>query len=439
MHTNRDNNTVTPYQTLIWAIDRNLPDIASAIIKNPNMRINNNLITTAMLVAYEKENLACAKAIVASRREDLGQSGCYDVGLHKAVQIGDAAFVELLLKQGAETSWFNVKYKTTPLHEAIASKADHVTKMKMIDLLVSYGAELDPPENITIPFTLAAEHWRYLIALVDKTNQGDYNKTRYGRVLYQAVSDGNLNAVTRILKANVDKDWQHYAMKSNTYLHEAVNRCNPEMIGLLLSFDCNPNIKNDDDKTPREMVILRDIIWGGMKMQGTIAAGWQNHSKRENLKLRDTVTTIVQSNCKSGFFKLLPQAIVETQLIPYLRPKFIEETTTLASTAQHVSDITGKFQQVKTSAQNFLKEYKSFHIGSSSQESKKMADDIQYFLDQDQNRPARNIHARVNRFFKENTDKCALALLKKHGLAEASLPADTAAESKQEFSGPKKK
>jgi len=457
MDTRRGQNTFRPYDVLAWASEKNnaelarevmlkQPHIFSNYVSNPDEPITDDQMTIVMLSAYCHRDLACAKAIVACRKEDSDHRGRYEVGLHHAVRNGDVEFIKLLLEQGARTSWHHRDYNTTPLHEAIASEADDATKKRMIDLLVSHGAELDSPiKEKNGEFQLSGKDWRWLLYVVETTNHDNYNHTRYGRVLFKAVSNANLvgnlddetakkaclNIVARLLRANVDKDWQE-PCTGDSCLHVAVCGGHAQMIGLLLSFDCNPSLQNMQGRTPLASAIYADMRWNGTKMRQVIAAGWSNHQKRENLKLRNSLTAIVQSNNKSGFFKLLPIDIVEDRILSYLQPKS-EESTTLASTTQHVDDVTKPFIQIKNSARNFLKEYKSFHIGSRSSTSKKMADDLQHILDHETNRPAHNIQARIHQFFNENTGVRALGLLVKHNLDKTILPADSEVESKADF------
>ncbi|HSW69118.1 MAG TPA: ankyrin repeat domain-containing protein [Gammaproteobacteria bacterium] len=463
MHTNRDNDTrIRPNDALFWALENNDAVTAAAImskkphkyshlITDPDEPITNSCMTIVMIGAYGYKDLAFAKAIVANRREDANQSGRYEVGLHHAVRNCDVEFIELLLKQGAGTSWHHRDYGTTPLHEAIASDADDKTKTKMIDLLLLYGAELNSPKKEkNCDFKLSQKYWPWLLYVIEKTNHGNYNHTRYGYVLFKAVSNGNLvgnlgdettrkaclTIVARLLQANVDKDWQE-PYTGNSCLHVAVNGRNAEMMGLLLSFNCDPALRNKIGRTPLTDAVYTDMRWNRTGMREGIAAGWKNHLKRENIKLRDSLTAIAQSNCKSGFFKSLSEEIFEDRILPYLQPG-VEESTTLTSTTQHVDAITKPFIQIKNSARNFLKEYKSFHVGLSSSTSKNLANDLQHILDHEKIRPAHHIQARLNRFFRENTDTRAATLLTKHGLDKTILPKSTEVESKTDFSMQKK-
>ena len=284
-----------------------------------------------------------------------------------------------------------------------------------------------------------------MLYVIEKTNQGDYNQTRYGRVLFKVVDNANtvgnlqdetarkacLSLVKKLLELNVDKDWQepHTGMSC---LHVAVRGGHEQMMGLLLSFDCNPTLKNANGRTACGNAIHADMIMNRTRMRQLIAAGWRNHIKRENMKLRDSLTAIVQSKDKSGFFRSFPDAIFEHGVLPYLQPGS-EKSTTLLSTVEYVGDIKKSFIQIKNSTRNFLREYKAFHIGSASDTSKNMASDLQKILDHEKINPARQIEARIHRFFRENTGKRAASLLIKHELDKPTLPRIDEIESKTDF------
>ncbi len=198
--------------------------------------------------------------------------------------------------------------------------------------------QIDPAkkiENDKTPIQLARDlsHWDCVeaIAINRHADPDDINKTKYGDALLYAVVANRINTVRLLLETGAPKHWYVIA-NGDRCLHAAVRNNNETMLALLLSFDCDVNVKNNAGQTPAELAksLNSPSFDEGLKIFEHI----------ETLKTIVPLTLFAQAKRQSsqGLFGKLPKNIIESCILPFLSLKFPKKNS-LSSTEEFLNNV----------------------------------------------------------------------------------------------------
>ncbi|GEM_PF-6444964 len=356
----------------------------------------------------------------------------YFNALRLAIHNSKVELVELLLKQGVPTS--DPESQFFGLHEAVFCQTE---QGKIIQLLLSSGASPDEKndKNYTPgewsfaldrqdPNPAARKKWLFVAWLATATNQGDYNKTRYGQELSLAASLGVRWLVNHLLVNNVCSTWQDE--DGATCLHAALIGRHQEIIALLLSFNPSLNdIKNSNGLTPREYANLNALNiprTGEQPLRVIFDRGWEEYRKKVAMQAKKEYK-LITAVALLYHFKNMP-----IDLTAHVT-KFLIDAGPVAKQQEVFLKVSNKVRAVylrrttTASVRAFLQEHNALTLVP--EESKQLAWSLQSILNKSPYMDTvRNINAKVTQFLEESSNPFSRTtlLIKQHGLLKTLPP-----------------
>jgi ankyrin repeat protein len=170
--------------------------------------------------------------------------------LHRAVQGGQAAMVQLLLAQGADTASYD-ENGNTPLHWAVFLGENNIVKI-LIDGRANVNAKGAQGKS---PLHLAVQQGFLSIAEILLEAGADSNASASGgqTPLCIAVEKGNVEAARLLLASHASFGVRIYG---GTLFHAwAMGTANVEIANLLLTNSCEVNATNTEGKTPLHVLV----------------------------------------------------------------------------------------------------------------------------------------------------------------------------------------
>jgi len=199
------------------------------------------------------ENLLAQDPSLTSLRDGRGKGGIGSTVLYLAVNHGHKDIAELLLSRGANPN--EIRFGG-PLHQA-AMNGD----AEFIELLIKYGADLDITGEhfYSYPPLACVKSREAAEALIANGADLNWKTGSGGTILHSLVRRGTPDAVAVILEHGVDINARDKS--GSTALHEvAFYSRNKEMTELLIAKGANIDIKNKKGLTPLQYSLERITV-----------------------------------------------------------------------------------------------------------------------------------------------------------------------------------
>jgi len=188
----------------------------------------------------------------AFQESDAG--GC--TPLHVAAEVGNIAFMQLLLEKGADANRED-KCGLTPLH--YAARYDQRRAIEVLLRRGVDGCKTDSNRQTALHWAVIEGHVEAVKALLRHSGSLDMRDEGGQTALHLAARSGHDNLVKLLLELKVDVNAQDHS--GRTPLHAAAQSGSEKLVRLLLSRNADASIRENGGRTPKEVAEEDGLEW----------------------------------------------------------------------------------------------------------------------------------------------------------------------------------
>lgn len=234
----------------------------------------------ALFTAVQEGNLS--KVALLASTENINATFNGDTPLHVAAKLGHTDIIKFLVEKGANVNAVNPTggmifasassnspFKNTdqreennigqtPLHAALeVNDIPRPALLEIVRLLLEKGADVNAQNGDTYPplyLTIFPGHDDIANLLLEHGADPVAYNIRYGTLLHEAAARGRIEIMELLIThgAKIDADKGRHG-DTETPLHIAVRREQPEAVRYLLAKGASTEILNSDQKTPLQL------------------------------------------------------------------------------------------------------------------------------------------------------------------------------------------